>query len=121
MIITFINIYRDTYMDIDTAALKHFGVDGEPLDEARVQEFLKIPGIVVDSLDPGQHIDFITMRIRNEGGGRVSFAKSHHAFVEVIQLDAGEAFLLYCTCPMVDKFVVLHREGETIKLLYKRL
>jgi len=108
-------------MEVDTAALKHFGVDGEPLDEARVQEFLKIPGIVVDSLDPGQHIDFITMRIRNEGGGRVSFAKSHHAFVEVIQLDAGEAFLLHCTCPMVDKFVVLHREGETIRLLYKRL
>jgi hypothetical protein len=109
------------YMEVDTAALKHFGVDGEPLDEARVQEFLKIPGIVVDSLDPGQHIDFITMRIRNEGGGRVSFAKSHHAFVEAIQLNPGEAFLLYCTCPMVDKFVVLHREGETIRLLYKRL
>ena len=37
-------------------------------------------------------------------------------FVEVIQLDAGEAFLLYCTCPMVDKLVVLHREGEAIRL-----
>jgi len=109
------------YMDIDTAALKLFGVDGEPLDEVRVQEFLKIPGIVVDYLDPGQHIDFIMMRIRNEGGGRVSFAKSHHAFVEVIQLDAGEAYLLHCTCSMVDKFVVLHGEGETIGQLYKRL
>jgi hypothetical protein len=65
------------YMEVDTAALKHFGVDGESLDGARVQEFLKIPGIVVDFLDPGQHIDFVAMRIRNEGGGRVSFAKSH--------------------------------------------
>jgi hypothetical protein len=109
------------YMDVDTAALKHFGVDGEPLDEARVQEFLKIPGIVVDFLDPGQHIDFITMRIRNEGGGRVSFAKSHHAFIEAIELNPGEAFLLYCTCPMVDKFVVLQRVGEAVRLIYKRL
>jgi hypothetical protein len=82
---------------------------------------MKIPGIIVDSLDPGQHIDFVTLHIRNEGGGRVSFAKSHHAFVETIQLDPGEAFLLCSTCPMVDKFVVLHREGETIRLLYKRL
>jgi hypothetical protein len=109
------------YMEVDTAALKHFGVDGEPLDEARVQEFLKIPGIVVDSLDPGQHIDFITMRIRNEGSGRVSFAKSHHAFIEAIELNPGEAFLLYCTCPMVDKFVVLQRVGEAVRLIYKRL
>jgi len=30
-------------MDVDTAALRHFGVDGEPLDEARVQEFLNAP------------------------------------------------------------------------------
>jgi hypothetical protein len=96
-------------MNVDITALKHFGVDGEPLDEARVQGFLKIPGIVVDSLDPGQHIDFITMRIRNEGGGRVSFAKSHHAFIEAIELNPGVAFLLYCTCPMVDKFVLLQR------------
>jgi hypothetical protein len=29
------------YIDVDTAALKHFGVDGEPLDETRVQEFLR--------------------------------------------------------------------------------
>jgi len=103
------------------AALRHFGVDGEPLDEARVQEFLKIPGIVMDSLDPGQHIDFVTMRIRNEGGGYVSFAKSHHAFIEAIQLNPGEAFLLYCTYPMVDKFVVLQRVGEVVRLIYKRL
>jgi hypothetical protein len=96
-------------MNVDTTALKHFGVDGEPLDEARVQEFLKIPGIVVDYLDPGRHIDFVTMRIRNEGGGRVSFAKSHHAFIETIKLGSGEVFLLYCTCPMVDNFVVLQR------------
>jgi len=108
-------------MNVDTAALKHFGVDGEPLDEGRLKEFMKIPGIVVDFLDPGQHIDFITMRIRNEGGGRVSFAKSHHAFIEAIELNPGEAFLLYCTCPMVDKFVVLQRVGEAVRLMYKRL
>jgi len=108
-------------MEIDMHALKHFGVDGEPIDEARVQEFLKIPGIVVDTLDVGQHIDFVTMRIRHEGGGRISFAKSHHAFVEAIELEPGEAFLLYCTCPMVDKFVVLQRTGDFVRLIYKRL
>jgi hypothetical protein len=81
-------------MNVDTAALKHFGVDGELLDEGRLREFMKIPGIIVDSLDPGQHIDFVTLRIRNEGGGRVSSTKSHHAFIEAIQLDPGETFLL---------------------------
>lgn len=108
-------------MEVDTAALKHFGVDGEPLDESRLKEFMKIPGIVVDVLEPGQHIDFVTLRVRYEGGGRVSFAKSHHAFVEAIELNPGEAFLLYCTCPMVDKFLVFYRTGEVIQLLYKRL
>jgi len=39
-------------MNVDTAALRHFGVDGEPLDEGRLREFMKIPGIIVDSLDP---------------------------------------------------------------------
>ncbi len=68
----------------------------------------------MDYLNPGQHIDFVTIRIRNEGGGRVSFAKSHHAFIETIQLGPGEAFLLCCTCPMVDKFVVLQRVGEAV-------
>ncbi len=61
------------------------------------------------------------MRIRNEGGGRVSFAKSHHAFIEAIELNPGEAFLLCCTCPMVDKFIVLQRVGESVRLIYKGL
>jgi hypothetical protein len=81
-------------MNVDTAALRHFGVDGEPLDEGRLREFMKIPGIIVDSLDPGQHTDFVTLRIRNEGEDRVSSAKPHHAFVEALQLDPCEAFLL---------------------------
>jgi len=79
--------------------LKHFGVDGEPLDADSLKEFTRIPGIIADSLDPGQHIDLVTMRVRNDGGGRVSFAESHHAFVEAIQLDPGETFFLKCTCP----------------------
>lgn len=29
------------------AALGRFSVDGEPLDKSRLEEFLKIPGIVV--------------------------------------------------------------------------
>ncbi|GEM_PF-3980286 len=40
-------------MNVDTAVLRHFGVGGEPLDEARVQAFLKIPGIVVTLWTPG--------------------------------------------------------------------
>jgi len=79
--------------------LKHFGVDGEPLDADSLKEFTRIPGIIADSLDPGQHIDLVTMRVRSEGRGRVSFAESHHAFVEAIQLDPGETFFLKCTCP----------------------
>ncbi|MFP3198673.1 MAG: hypothetical protein RXR06_02195 [Thermoproteus sp.] len=67
--------------------LKHFGVDGEPLDEGRLKEFMRIPGIIAGSLDPGQYIDFVTLRVRNSGVSRMSFAKSHHAFVEAIQLD----------------------------------
>ncbi|MFP3191593.1 MAG: hypothetical protein RXR02_00610 [Thermoproteus sp.] len=52
--------------------MKHFGVD---------------PGIIAGSLDPGQYIDFVTLRVRNSGVSRMYFAKSHHAFVEAIQLD----------------------------------
>jgi hypothetical protein len=36
-------------MDVDTATLKHFGVDGEPLDEGRLREFMKISGIIFTS------------------------------------------------------------------------
>jgi len=45
--------------------LKHFGVDGEPLDADSLKEFTRIPGIIADSLDPGKHIDFVAMRVRN--------------------------------------------------------
>ncbi|MCX8137201.1 hypothetical protein [Pyrobaculum aerophilum] len=53
-------------MEIDYAGLKHFGVDGEPIGADRVGEFLKIPGVVVDELAPGQHVDFVTLRVRHE-------------------------------------------------------
>ncbi|AET33273.1 hypothetical protein [Pyrobaculum ferrireducens] len=108
-------------MEIDHVGLKHFGLDGEPLMPGRVGEFLKIPGVVVDELAPGQHIDFVTLRVRNEGRGIISFAKTQHVFLELLKLEPGEAFLLYCTCPMVDKFLVVTRDGDVVKLIYKRL
>lgn len=108
-------------MEVDYAGLKHFGVDGEPLGAERVGEFLKIPGVVIDELAPGQYVDFVTLRVRHEGKGVISFAKSHHAFVELLRLEPGDAFLLYCTCPVVDKFLVITREGDAVKLIYKRL
>jgi hypothetical protein len=39
-------------MNVDTVALKHFDIDGEPLDEGRPREFMKTPGIIFTSLTP---------------------------------------------------------------------
>jgi len=36
-------------MNVDTAALRHFGVDGKPLDEGHLREFMKIPCIIFTS------------------------------------------------------------------------
>jgi len=36
-------------MNVDSATLKHFGIDGEPLDEDRPREFMKTPGIIFTS------------------------------------------------------------------------
>jgi len=42
-----------------------------------------------------------------------------HAFNEAVKLADGESFLIYCTCPMVDRFVALRRVGDKLVLLYK--
>ncbi|ABP50268.1 MAG: hypothetical protein QXP31_08295 [Pyrobaculum sp.] len=107
-------------MDYDLNTLKALGLDGEPLDEGRYAEFLKIERLVKEELVPGQYIDFTNVKIRHEGNGVVSFAKTWHAFMEALRLNEGESFLIYCTCPMVDRFLVLRREGDKIVLLYRR-
>lgn len=99
--------------------LQALGLDGEPLTVERFREFQKISRLVVEELERGQYIDFSHVKIRYEGGGVVSFAKTMHVFHEAVTLGDGEAFLIYCTCPMVDKFVVLYREGDRLKILYR--
>ena len=86
-------------MEYDLEVLKALGLDGEPLDESRWRDFEKIR-LVAEELVPGQYLDFGTVKIRYEGNGVVSFAKSWHAFNEAVKLADGESFLIYCTCPM---------------------
>jgi hypothetical protein len=40
-------------MNVDTAALRHFGVDGKPLDEVHLREFMKIHLHNLNFLDLG--------------------------------------------------------------------
>jgi len=105
-------------MEYDLEVLKALGLDGEPLDETRWRDFEKIR-LVTEELVPGQYLDFGTVKIRYEGNGVVSFAKSWHAFNEAVKLADGESFLIYGTCPMVDRFVALRRTGDKLVLLYK--
>ncbi|MFN7105335.1 MAG: hypothetical protein ACK4M3_01920 [Pyrobaculum sp.] len=105
-------------MEFRADVLSALGLDGEPLTEERFGEFQKID-LAQEELVAGQYIDFGTVKIRHEGGGVISFAKTWHAFLEAISLGDGESFLIYCTCPMVDRFLVLKRVGEKIYLLYR--
>jgi hypothetical protein len=36
-------------MNVDTAALRHFGVDDKPLDEGHLREFMKILCVIFTS------------------------------------------------------------------------
>ncbi|MFN3805050.1 MAG: hypothetical protein ACK4SY_08330 [Pyrobaculum sp.] len=105
-------------MEYRLDVLTALGLEGEPLTEDRFREFQKVK-LVEEELVAGQYIDFGTVKIRHEGGGTISFAKTWHVFLEAISLKDGESFLIYCTCPMVDRFVVLKRVGEKILLLYR--
>lgn len=107
-------------MEYQLDVLKTLGLDGEPLTEDRFREFEKIERLVREELVPGQYLDFVNVKIRYEGKGVVSFAKTWHAFLEAITLGEGESFLIYCTCPIVDRFVVLRREGDKLRVLYRR-
>ncbi len=111
---------RPRHMEFYLDVLRSLGLDGEPLTGERYEAFSKLSGLVVEELVPGQYMDFVIVKIRNEGKGVISFAKTWHAFMEGIKLEEGEHFLIYCTCPMVDRFVVLSRVGENIRLLYRR-
>lgn len=83
-----------------------------------LNEFLKIPGIVINELYLGQYIDFVTIRVRKEGNRRIAFATL--PIHRDLKAQAGESFLLMCTCLMVEKFVVLHRARDAVQLIYKK-
>ena len=39
-------------MNVDTVTLKHFNIDGEPLDEDHPREFMRTPGMIFTSSTP---------------------------------------------------------------------